>query len=371
MAWPPAQRIHAIEQMAQGASCKKEGTSSCKVATCETTGYEPKVTRPGMELSRWREASVQRRAAQALAGETAGAQLQQLVDDAAVAGACGANAVSTVPGSIGMVPGVSGGDLLAGLQPIGPPMSFSPGDFLEPVRGVITEGEKNLEVKGENPEVKRVVVSEPSSDALKNDGADGNASGSPQNGNGKGHGGHVATGKGNGGTQQVTQGSRVRQMKNEPGQPSGLDRNVVGENPPQMWVTGNVVGKNEIPKNVGQHGSEKHVVHGQGVEGSMPSGLGVQSQVNPFWSPECKREALREAYGPGYDSRDPSQLGFSAGIQDASQLGYLALGFRSHCTQCQIPPHHKKGMLKWILLSSLGLGVCVKPKKSFGKVCCL
>ena len=32
MAWPPAQRIHAIEQMAQGASCKKEGTSSCEVA---------------------------------------------------------------------------------------------------------------------------------------------------------------------------------------------------------------------------------------------------------------------------------------------------------------------------------------------------
>ena len=37
-------------------------------------------------------------------------------------------------------------------------------------------------------------------------------------------------------------------------QPSGLDRNVVGENPPQMWVTGDVVGKNEIPKNVGHHG---------------------------------------------------------------------------------------------------------------------
>ena len=203
-------------------------------------------------------------------------------------------------------------------------MSFSPGDFLEPVRGETTKGEKNLEVKGENPEVKRVVVSEPSSDARRSDGADGNASGSPQNGNGKGQGGHVATGKGNGGTQQVTQGSRVRQAKNEPGQPSGLDRNVVGENPPQMWVTGDVVGKNEIPKNVVQHGSEKHVVHGQGVEGSMPSGLGVQSQVNPFWSPDCKREALREAYGPGYEGQDLMRLGFSAGFQDASQLGFSA-----------------------------------------------
>ena len=39
---------------------------------------------------------MQRRAAQALAGETADAQLQQLVDDAAVAGTGGANAVSTV-----------------------------------------------------------------------------------------------------------------------------------------------------------------------------------------------------------------------------------------------------------------------------------
>ena len=163
--------------MAQGASCKKEGTSSCEVATCETTGYEPKVTLPGMELSRRRDSSLQRRAAQALADEAADAQLQRLVDDVAATGTSGATAV---PGNAGMVSGVSGGDLLAGLQPIGPPMSFSPGDFLEPVRGETTKGEKNLEVKGENPEVKRVVVSEPSSDARRNDGTDGNASGSPK-----------------------------------------------------------------------------------------------------------------------------------------------------------------------------------------------
>ena len=76
-------------------------------------------------------------------------------------GPLGQNALSTVPGNIGMVSGVSGGDLLAGLQHIGPPMSFSLGDFLEPVRGE-TKGEKNLEVKGnENPEVKRVVVADP------------------------------------------------------------------------------------------------------------------------------------------------------------------------------------------------------------------
>ena len=181
------------------------------------------MTLPGMELSRRRDSSLQRRAAQALADEAADAQLQRLVDDVAATGTSGATALSDVPGNTGMVSGVSGGDLLAGLQPIGPPMSFSPGDFLEPVRGETTKGEKNLEVKGENPEVKRVVVSEPSSDARRSDGADGNASGSPQNGNGKGQGGHVATGKGNGGTQQVTQGSRVRQAKNEPGQPSGLE----------------------------------------------------------------------------------------------------------------------------------------------------
>ena len=280
------------------------------------------MTRPGMELSRRRDSSLQRRAAQALADETADAQLQRLVDDAAATGTTGAGALSR-PGNIG-VPSVTGGDLLANLQPMGPPMSFSPGDFLEPVRGETAKGEKNLEVKGENPEVKRVVVFEPKSDAQRHVGADGNASGSPRSGNGKGYGSHETTGKGNGGTQHASQGSRVRQAKNEPGQPSGLDRNVAGENPPQMWITGDVVGKNEIPKNVGQHGSEKHVVHGQGVEGSMPSGLGVQNQVNPFWSPECKREALREAYGPGYDSQDPSQLGFSAGVQDASQLGFSA-----------------------------------------------
>jgi len=140
--------------------------------------------------------------------------------------------------------------------------------------------------------VKRVIVSEPNSDAQRNDGADGNASGSPQSGNGKGHGSLVATGKGNGGTQHASQGSRVRQAKNEPAQPSGLDRNVVGENPPQTWVTDVNVGKNEIPKNVGQHGDEKHVVHGQGVEGSMPRGF--ENQVNPFWSPECKRDAHLE-----------------------------------------------------------------------------
>ncbi|CAL1170487.1 unnamed protein product, partial [Cladocopium goreaui] len=58
------------------------------------------VTRPGMELSRRREASVQRRAAQALAGETTDAQLQQLMDDAAVAGTTGASALSG-PGNIG------------------------------------------------------------------------------------------------------------------------------------------------------------------------------------------------------------------------------------------------------------------------------
>ena len=248
MAWPPAQGRHAIEQMAQCASCKKREHQQLRSCTCETTGYEPKVTRPGMELSRRRDSSLQQRAAQALAGETADVQLQQLMDDAAADGTSGANAVSTVPGSIGMVPGVSGGDLLAGLQPIGSPMSFSPGDFLEPVRGETAKGEKNLEVKGENPEVKRVVVSEPNSDAPRNDGADGNASGSPQSGNGKGHGSYVATGKGNGGTQHASQGSRVRQAKSEPAQPSGLDRNVVGENPPQMWVTDVNVGKMKSQK---------------------------------------------------------------------------------------------------------------------------
>ena len=122
---------------------------------------------------------------------------------------------------------LGGGDMLAGLQPIGPPMSFSPGDFLESVPGE-TKGEKNLEVKGENPEVKRVVVPEPNADTQRNDGADGNASGSPQGGNGKGHGSHVATGKGNGGTQHASQGSGVWQAKNEPAQPSELGRNVVG-----------------------------------------------------------------------------------------------------------------------------------------------
>ena len=72
---------------------------------------------------------MQRRAAQALAGETADAQLQQLADDAAVAGASGANAVSTVPGSIGMVPGGSGVTCWLVCNHRSSNV-FSPGDFL-------------------------------------------------------------------------------------------------------------------------------------------------------------------------------------------------------------------------------------------------
>jgi hypothetical protein len=49
-----------------------------------------------------------------------------------------------------------------------------------------------------------------------------------------------------------------------------------------------------------------------------------RNQVNPFWSPECKQKALREAYGPGGENQDLLQLGFSAGVQDASQLGFSA-----------------------------------------------
>ena len=49
-----------------------------------------------------------------------------------------------------------------------------------------------------------------------------------------------------------------------------------------------------------------------------------RNQVNPFWSPECKQKALREAYGPGCENQDLLQLGFSAGVQDASQLGFSA-----------------------------------------------
>ena len=86
---------------------------------------------------------------------------------------------------------------------------------------------------------------------------------SPQSGTGKGQGSHVATGKGNGGTQHASQGSRVRQAKNEPAQPSGLDRMLLVKtllkcgSPVMLW--GKI-----IPKNVVQHGSEKHVVHAKG-----------------------------------------------------------------------------------------------------------
>ena len=172
-----------------------------------------------MELSQRRESSLQRRAAQAL-------------------GASGANGLSTVPGNIGMVSGVSGGDLLAGLQPIGPPMSFSLGDFFEPVRGE-TKGEKNLEVKGnENPEVKRVVVADPKeSESQTSDGAVGHASSSPQGGNGKGHGNQVATGQDNGGTQNVPRGS---------GNPRSADVEPVRKNP--KGVSNVNVGRNEIPE---------------------------------------------------------------------------------------------------------------------------
>ena len=235
---------------------------------------------------------MQRRAA--IAAADADSQLRQLMDDAAAAGSHGASALADVPGTT-VVGGARGG-LLDNLQPVGPPMSFSPGEFFEPVRGETTKGEKNLEVKGnENPEVKRVVVADPKeSGSQRNDGADGNAPGSPQSGNGKGHGSHVATGKGNGGSQNVPRGSgNPRSAVVEPVHQSGMDRNVVGENPPQTWVTNVNVGRNEIQENVGHHGDEKHVVHGQGVEGSMPRGF--ENQVNPFWSPECKGDALQQA----------------------------------------------------------------------------
>ena len=107
-----------------------------------------------------------------------------------------------------------------------------------------------------------------------------------------------------------------------PGNPRSADVEPVRKKP--KGVSNVNVGRTEIPENVGHHGYEKHVVHGRRVEGSMPSGLGVENQVNPLWSPECKQKALREAYGPGCENQDLLQLGFSSGVQDASQLGFSA-----------------------------------------------
>ena len=229
---------------------------------------------------------MQRRAAQALE------QLQQLVDDAAAAGVSGASALTEELG------------LLANLQPVGPPMTFSPGEFLEPVRGETTKGEKDLEVKGkDNPEMKRVVVTEPKPEETQMDG-DGSSTlqHSPNDGNGKGRGSREAAGKGRGAVQNVCGDSGDRQPKN-----------VVG---------------NETPENVGHHGDERHAVPSQGVEGSTPSGQSLGIVVNPFWSPECKRDVLREAFRLGYDAgtREPQQLGVSASAvnQEPSQLGFSA-----------------------------------------------
>ena len=60
------------------------------------------------------------------------------------------------------------------------------------------------------------------------------------------------------------------------GNPRSADVGPVRKNP--KGVSNMNVGRNEIPENVGHYGYEKHLVHGQGVEGSMPSGLPKPSE---------------------------------------------------------------------------------------------
>ena len=77
------------------------------------------------------------------------------MDDVAATGSHGASALAERLGNIAGVASGSGGDLFANLQPLGPPLSFSPGEFLEPIRGETTEGKKGLEVVIEEKEETR------------------------------------------------------------------------------------------------------------------------------------------------------------------------------------------------------------------------
>ena len=171
--------------------------------------------------------------------------------------------------------------------------------------------------------MKRVVVAEPRPEETQRDGDGSSTLQNPLNdGNGKGRGSREATGEVGFRMSLVIQGignpKMLDQVEGDNGQPSERDVHVAREIPPQTWVSNVTVVGTENPENVGHHGDERHVAPSQRVEGPMPSDQGVGNVVNPLWSPERKHEALREAYGPGYD-----------GNQDLRNLGSV-LEFESY-----------------------------------------
>ena len=119
-----------------------------------------------MELAGRRESSLQRRAAAAVSAGTAAACADDLMEEM-LKGAAGSETGGSVVGALASEPkttgNVSGGGMLDALGPVGPPLSFSPGEPPMAVESVSEKGSQNLEVKPvveETPGVKRVVVAE-------------------------------------------------------------------------------------------------------------------------------------------------------------------------------------------------------------------
>ena len=149
-----------------------------------------------MELSSRRESSVQRRAAAAVnaavAAECADDLMQRMLDEAT-----GSRTHGDGPKALEPKANRSGGGMLDALGPVGPPLSFSPGEL--PMLLGEPKGAENLEVKQKvekTPSVKRGVVPEQQSVNPPNEGA--GSSTEPVRGNVNEHSPGDGTGKGKG-----------------------------------------------------------------------------------------------------------------------------------------------------------------------------
>ena len=159
--WPDA-----IAQMAQGRD-EKVLPSSCALQLLVQGLWAQAGITADMELSSRRESVVQRRAAAAVnaavAAECADDLMQRMLDEATGSRTHGAGPKALEPKA-----NRSGGGMLDPLGPVGPPLSFSPGE--PPMLVGEPKGAENFEVKqkvGKTPGVKRVVVPEQQSGNTK------------------------------------------------------------------------------------------------------------------------------------------------------------------------------------------------------------
>ena len=328
-----------------------------------------------MELSSRRESSLQRRAAAAVSAVKAAGCADDLMEEMLeeVAGSGTGGSVGALTGEPNTTEPVNSGGMLDALGPVGPPLSFSPGQPPMLVEGA--KGMQNLEVKQNvetTPGVKRVVVTEQQTRNPPNEGTGTtteSAQGivnehSPRDGAGKGKGSSSESGRreprktvaaeaqhsnqevsqssrvrgsgvenvsqgsrmrGSGcetvsqdsrvrgfGCENVSQGSHVRGSEGcenvSPG-PTGKGSGVVSETMPQ-GSNAKSSGVQRFYIGDGPQGSGAVVVAPQGTENVVVVPDQMGSVVNPFWSETQQREAVREAFGPGYDV---SALGLQPG----------------------------------------------------------